>query len=64
LTITSSGDNLINIISIITAIIFGINGNKWSENHLPNRGYDFKYAVSASPPEGAISLHIKEGNTN
>lgn len=59
-----SGDAPINILSIITAIIFGIHGNKWRENHLATRGYDFKDTVSASSPEGAIALHIKESNAS
>lgn len=60
----SGGDALINICSLVAAIIFGINGNKWRESHLPTRGYDFEDTVSATNPEGAIAMYLKEKKAN
>ena len=56
------GDALINLVSIIINIIFGINGNKWRETNLPARGYELKDTVSAANPEGAVALYIKESS--
>lgn len=56
----SSGDALINICSLVAAIIFGMQGNKWRESHLPTRGYDFEGTVSASNPEGAVAMYLRE----
>ena len=51
---------LLNVISIIANIIFGSNGNKWRENNLQKRGYDYKNTATAANPEGAIALYMKE----
>jgi len=51
---------LLDVISIILYIIFGINGNKWRENNLQKRGYDYKNTATAENPEGAIALYMKE----
>lgn len=56
------GGALINIVAIIINIIFGVNGNKWRVNNLPTRGYEYKETVTASNPEGAIALVMKESN--
>jgi len=56
------GDALINIAAIIANIIFGVNGNKWRENNLPTRGYEYKETVTAENPEGAVALYIKENS--
>ena len=58
------GEVLINIASIIGSIVFGINGNKWRENNLPKRGYEYKETVTAANPEGAIALYMKENTAN
>jgi len=48
----------------VISLIFGIYGNKWRENNLPTRGYDYKETVTAANPEGAIALYMKEKNNN
>ncbi len=53
------GDALINIISILINIIFGINGNSWREKNLISRGYEQADTVSAANPEGAVALYLK-----
>ena len=53
------GRALIDIVGIIVSIVFGVNGNKWRENNLSTRGYEFKETVTAANPEGAIALYIK-----
>ena len=40
--------------------VFGINGNRWRENKLQARGYDYKDIVSAGNPEGAIAPYLKQ----
>lgn len=57
-----SGEVLINVVSIIINIIFGINGNSWRESNLISRGYEQVDTVTASNPEGAIALFLKEAN--
>jgi hypothetical protein len=54
------GDVIINGVSFVVNIIFGINGNKWRENNLVSRGYEPKSTVTASNKEGAIALFINE----
>lgn len=56
------GADLLNLAAIVMNIIFGINGNKWRENNLPTRGYEYKETVSAANPEGAIALYLKENS--
>ena len=56
----AGGDALINIVSIIANIIFGINGNKWRENNLSKRGYEYKDTVTAANTEAAVALYVKE----
>ncbi|EWH03571.1 hypothetical protein Q427_02585 [Halomonas sp. BC04] len=36
-----------------------INGNRWREKSLIDRGYDHVNTVSASNPEGAVALYLK-----
>ena len=48
---------------IIVSVIFGINGNKWRENNLRSRGFEHKSIISASNPEGAIALYVKNKST-
>jgi len=54
------GQDLFNIASIIVHIIFGINGNKWRENNLPTKGFEFKETVTAANSDGAIALYMSE----
>lgn len=56
------GGALINIVSIIINIIFGINGNSWREKNLISRGYEQVDTVTAANPEGAIALYLKTAN--
>lgn len=56
------GGALINIVSIIINIIFGINGNSWREKNLISRGYEQVDTVTAANPEGAIALYLKTPN--
>lgn len=56
------GGALINIVSIIINIIFGINGNSWRERNLISRGYEQVDTVTAANPEGAIALYLKTAN--
>lgn len=48
------------IILLVLYIVCGINGNKWRESNLTARSYDHVDTVSASNPDGAIALHVKE----
>jgi hypothetical protein len=56
------GDALINIVSIIINIVFGINGNLWREKNLISRGYELMDTVTAANPEGAVALYLKAAN--
>ena len=49
---------LADVVTIVISIIFGIYGNKWRENNLSTRGYDYKETVTAEKPEGAI-IHYR-----
>ena len=53
------GDALINVASIIVAIVFGVNGNAWREKSLLSRGYELKDTVTAANKDGAVALVIK-----
>lgn len=53
------GDALINVVSIIVSIVFGVNGNSWREKNLLSRGYEHVDSVTAANPEGAIALYLK-----
>jgi len=57
---SEGGVALLNVISIVINAVFGFNGNKWRENHLPTRGYERLGTVAASTPEGAVAAYIKE----
>ncbi|MFO7818273.1 MAG: DUF2628 domain-containing protein [Pseudomonadota bacterium] len=48
------------LISLGIYVACGINGNRWREKHLSNRGYDHVDTVSASNPEGAIALYTEK----
>ena len=55
---------LITVLAFILAIVFGINGNKWRENNLQFRGYEYRDTISASNPEAAVALWMKENRSN
>lgn len=56
---SGSSDALINIVSLIMNIIFGINGNSWRGKNLISRGYEQVDTVTASNSEGAVALYLK-----
>jgi hypothetical protein len=56
---TSEDENFGNLIGLIVAIIFGVNGNSWRETNLKSRGFDEVDTLTAANPEGAIALHLK-----
>ena len=58
----SGTESLINAVVIMIKIMFGINGNKWREDNLSTRGYEYKKTVAAANPEGAIALCMKENS--
>jgi Protein of unknown function (DUF2628) len=48
------------VISVVSSIAFGIYGNDWLENNLETRGYEYKTTVTASSPDGALAVYLKE----
>jgi hypothetical protein len=50
---------LINGISVVVSVIFGIYGNSWREKNLESRGYEMKGTVTAAKPEEALAMFIK-----
>jgi len=44
----------------IVGCVFASYGNKWRENSLLSRGYDYVETVRASNPEGAIATYLKK----
>lgn len=53
---------LVLIVPWILSIVFGMKGNSWREKNLISRGFEFKDIISASNPEGALALYLKEMN--
>lgn len=53
-------DGLITVAALVLAFIFGLNGNRWRENNLQSRGYDYKETRTAENPEGATALYLKQ----
>jgi hypothetical protein len=54
------GDVIIMFLNIVVSIIFGAYGNRWRETNLQERGFELKDTVSATTPENAMSLYLKE----
>lgn len=54
---------IINLCSLVLCVLFGINGNRWREQNLCQRGYDEVDLISAANPEGALALYIKQNRT-
>ena len=52
-------ENFFNLVGLILAIVFGVNGNSWREMNLKSRGFDEVDTLTAANPEGAIALHLK-----
>ena len=53
-------DGLITAAALVLAFIFGLNGNRWRENNLQSRGYDYKETQTAANPDGATALYLKQ----
>jgi hypothetical protein len=51
----AGADLLINIVSIIVSVAFGIYGNSLREKNLGSRGYEMKKTISAANPGEAIT---------
>ena len=45
---------------IVLRVIFAVNGNRWRENNLQSRGYDYKETQTAANPEGATALYLQQ----
>jgi hypothetical protein len=60
----TGADLLINIISIIVSLVFGMYGNFWREKNLDSRGYEMQRTVTAANPEEAIALYMKSEPTS
>jgi hypothetical protein len=52
-------DILINGISVVVSVIFGMYGNSWREKNLESRGYEMKDTVTAANPGEAIAKFTK-----
>lgn len=53
-------DSLVGIAQIILSVVFGVNANRWRENNLQKRGFDYKTTVSAANAEGAAAWYMKQ----
>ena len=53
-------DIIVHLACIFLSIFFGINGNKWRENYLYTKGYEFKETVNAANSKGAVVLYVKK----
>ena len=53
-------DGLITVAALVLAFLFGLNGNRWRENNLQSRGYDYKETQTAANPDGATALYLKQ----
>jgi hypothetical protein len=51
----AGADLLINIVSVMVSIVFGIYGNYWWEKNLESRGYEMKKTITAANPGDAIA---------
>ena len=50
------------MISFIINFFCGINGNKWIEDYLYKRKYEFKETIKATNKKEAIALYIRNFN--
>ena len=53
-------DGLITVAALVLAFIFGLNGNRWRENNLQSRGYEYTQTHTAANPDGATALYLKQ----
>lgn len=57
---SSNGAIILDILSLVVGIFFGMQGNNWYESSLKTRGYDYLKTVNASTKEGAIGVHLRD----
>ena len=50
------------LLAIGVAIFVGFQGNKWRENNLSKKGFEYKEDIPSNSPEDAISEFIKSKN--
>lgn len=55
-----TADTISSIFSFIIGIVGGIQGNKWRENNLIQRGFISKTTIQAMTPEGALALFVQQ----
>ena len=53
----SISNSIVNLLAIVTAIVFGRQGNAWREKYLLSRGFILGGTVSAANQAGALALH-------
>ena len=53
-------DGLITVAALVLAFIFGLNGNRWRENNLQSRGYEYTQTHTAANPDGATALYLEQ----
>ena len=53
-------DGLITVAALVLAFLFGLNGNRWRENNLQSRGYEYTQTHTAANPDGATALYLKQ----
>ena len=51
---------IVNLLAFGVAVYVGSNGNVKRQENLVSRGYELKTTVTASNPEGAIAMYMKE----
>lgn len=51
---------IVNLLAFGVSIYVGSNGNVKRQENLVSRGYELKTTVTASNPEGAIAMYMKE----
>ena len=56
----SGAEALTKMVVIMIKIMFGKDGNKWREDNLSTRGYEYKKTVAAANQKRAIALYMKE----
>ncbi len=56
----TENDVILNILSLLVAVVFGLNGNRWRVRNLTSRGYEMKMTLISENPEMAIAEYIKE----
>jgi hypothetical protein len=58
----SGGEALISVVSMITNVFFGVNGNSWREKNLASRGFDLVDTTTTANPAGATARHQNDVN--